>query len=44
MLNREYIMTFFQDPIWCGASMLACSGILIIVGIMVMNKIADIEV
>ena len=44
MLNRDYIMAFFQDPIWCGASMLACSGILIITGILVMNKIADIEV
>ena len=20
LLNREYVMTFFQDPIWCGAS------------------------
>ena len=44
MLNRDYIMAFFQDPIWCGASMLACSGVLIITGILVMNKIADIEV
>ena len=44
VLNRDYVMTFFQDPIWCGASMLGCSGILIIVGIVVMNKIADIEV
>jgi tight adherence protein B len=44
VLNRDYVMTFFQDPIWCGASMLGCSGILIITGIVVMNKIADIEV
>jgi tight adherence protein B len=44
ILNREYVMTFFQDPIWCGASMLGCSGLLIIAGIIIMNKIADIEV
>jgi len=44
LLNRDYVMTFFQDPIWCGASMLGCSGLLIIAGIIIMNKIADIEV
>jgi tight adherence protein B len=44
ILNRSYVMTFFQDPIWCGASMLGCSGLLIIAGIIIMNKIADIEV
>jgi tight adherence protein B len=44
LLNREYVMTFFQDPIWCGASMLGCSGLLIIAGIIIMNKIADIEI
>ncbi len=44
MLNRDYIMAFFSDPIWCGGSMLGCSGLLIITGIIVMNKIAAIEV
>ncbi|MEJ2758656.1 MAG: type II secretion system F family protein [Anaerolineales bacterium] len=44
VLNRDYIMQFFQEPIWCGASMLGCSGILIIAGTLVMNKISDIEV
>jgi len=44
MLNRDYIMQFFEEPIWCGASMLGCSGLLIILGTIVMNKIADIEV
>jgi tight adherence protein B len=44
VLNREYIMNFFAEPIWCGASMLGCSAILIILGTIVMNKIADIEV
>lgn len=43
-LNRDYIMQFFTEPIWCGASMLGCSGLLIILGTIVMNKIADIEV
>lgn len=44
ILNRDYIMQFFEEPIWCGASMLGCSGLLIILGTIVMNKIADIEV
>lgn len=44
LLNRDYIMNFFKEPIWCGASMLGCSAILIILGTVVMNKIADIEV
>ena len=44
VINRDYIMQFFQDPIWCGASMLGCSAILIVLGSVVMNKIADIEV
>lgn len=44
LLNRDYIMNFFQPPIWCGASMLGCSALLIILGTIVMNKIADIEV
>lgn len=43
-LNRDYIMQFFEEPIWCGASMLGCSGLLIILGTIVMNKISDIEV
>lgn len=44
ILNRDYIMQFFEEPIWCGASMLGCSGLLIILGTIVMNKISDIEV
>ncbi len=43
-LNRDYIMNFFNEPIWCGASMLGCSAILIVLGTLAMNKIADIEV
>lgn len=44
LLNREYVMQFFAEPVWCGASILGCSGIMIIIGWIVMNKIADIEV
>lgn len=44
VLNRDYIMQFFQEPIWCGATMLGCSGVMIIAGTLVMNKISDIEV
>lgn len=44
MLNRDYVMQFFEEPVMCGASILGCSGIMIIIGWIVMNKIADIEV
>ena len=44
ILNRDYIMQFFEEPVWCGASMLGCSGLLIILGTIVMNKISDIEI
>jgi tight adherence protein B len=44
MLNRDYVMQFFAEPVWCGASILGCSFIMIIIGWIVMNKIADIEV
>jgi len=44
LLNREYVMQFFAEPVWCGASILGCSGIMIVIGWIVMNKIADIEV
>jgi tight adherence protein B len=48
VLNREYMMEFFKPennaPIPCGYISLVCSAILIIVGYVIMNKIADIEV
>jgi tight adherence protein B len=44
MLNRDYVMQFFEEPVWCGATILGCSGVMIIAGWVVMNKIADIEV
>ncbi len=44
MLSKEYMMEFFLEPLWCGASLLGCSGILIILGYVVMNKIGDIEI
>jgi len=48
VLNREYMMEFFKPEnnakIPCGYMALTCSAILIIVGYVIMNKIADIEV
>ncbi len=48
VLNREYMMEFFKPEnnanIPCGYIALTCSAILIIVGYVIMNKIADIEV
>lgn len=48
VLNREYMMEFFNPAnnatLPCGYIALVCAAILIIVGYVIMNKIADIEV
>lgn len=43
-LNPEYMSSFFDKGIWCGAGALGLAGMLIIVGYFIMMKIADIEV
>lgn len=43
-MNREYMMSFFDKGVLCGAGALGCAGSLIIVGYVIMMKIADIEV
>ncbi|MBN1371998.1 MAG: type II secretion system F family protein [Anaerolineaceae bacterium] len=48
LLNREYMMEFFNPAnnarLPCGYIALACVAILIVVGYVAMNKLADIEV
>lgn len=48
VLNREYMMEFFKPEnnakIPCGYIALVCSAILIIIGYVIMTKIADIEI
>jgi len=45
LLNREYIMEFFQPESFpCGIIALVVSGLLIISGYFAMNKLSDIEV
>jgi tight adherence protein B len=44
VVNRPYMEQFFQEPKICGIGMLVCGGIMIIVGYLVMNKIADIDI
>lgn len=48
LLNRPYMMEFFNaannTPLPCGYIALVCSGLLIIIGYFVMNKIGDIEI
>lgn len=45
LLNREYIMEFFQPESGvCGIIALVSAGLLIIAGYIVMNKLGDIEV
>lgn len=43
-LNPEYLMTFFDYNVYCGAGALGCAGGLIAAGYFVMMRIADIEV
>jgi len=44
-VNRPYMMQFFNpETRGCGIPMLMCGGIMIIIGYVVMRKIADIEV
>lgn len=44
VVNRDYMMQFFLEPKICGLGMLGCSLIMIIVGYVTMQKIADIEI
>jgi tight adherence protein B len=43
-MNREYMMSFFDKGLLCGIGALTCAGLLIVVGYVIMMKIADIEV
>ena len=44
VLNRDYMMQFFLEPVFCGVGMLVLGGIMISIGYFVMMRIADIEV
>ena len=48
ILNKPYMMEYFKpennSPFPCGYVGLGCAGILIVIGMVVMNKIGDIEV
>lgn len=44
LLNRPYMMQFFLEPKMCGIGILICGAIMIVIGFLVMNKIADIEI
>lgn len=43
-INRDYMMQFFLEPVYCGVGMLTCGGIMIFIGYVIMAKIADIEI
>ena len=43
-LNRNYMLQFFLEPIYCGVGMLVLGGIMISIGYYIMMRIADIEV
>ncbi len=43
-MNRDYMMSFFDKGVLCGAGALGCAGGLIVTGYVIMMKIADIEV
>jgi tight adherence protein B len=44
VINREYMMQFFLEPIACGVGMLSCGAINIVLGYFAMERIADIEI
>jgi len=44
LVSRDYLMELFKEPMWCGISILVCGGLLTILGYIVMNKIADIDI
>lgn len=44
LVNRPYMMQFFLEPKICGIGMLCLGAVMIIVGYVIMQKIADIEV
>ena len=44
LLNRDYMMQFFQEPIIVGAIALTIGGLMIIAGYFVMTRIAKIDV
>lgn len=43
-MNREYMEQFFSEPIICGVLMLGLSGVMLVVGYVVLSRIADIEI
>jgi tight adherence protein B len=43
LLNKSYMMEFFKND-WCGIVPLICSSILIILGYVAMNKLAQIDI
>lgn len=43
-LNREYMMEFFQEPVLCGYVMLGISGIMLVIGYFVLDKVGTVEI
>ncbi len=43
-LNREYMMEFFQEPVLCGYLMLGVSGIMLVIGYFVLDKVGTVEI
>jgi tight adherence protein B len=43
-LNREYMNQFFEEPRLCGMLMLGLASIMLVIGYVVLNKIATIEI
>lgn len=44
LVNRPYMMQFFLEPKICGIGMLCLGAVMIVIGYLIMQKIADIEV
>ena len=43
-INREYMMSFFEEPVVCGYLMLCTAAGMISIGYVILNRIASIEI
>lgn len=43
-VNRDYMMGFFEEPVICGTSMLITAAVMLVIGYVVLTRMAQIEI